>query len=196
MPLNLLDMVFYYKNNSGIHRIKELRCEPILSKLHFDVLKNSLAMFFTEVINLTINEEEPNPPLFKFLESFIHILDLEEGNLKHFPHYFLVQYSKYLGFFPKGNYQAADVFDLVEGRFSHHAEFGNPHLGEAATNYLWQLGSMNLDQVGTLLTSKKVREELLQGMVQYYELHMLHGRKIKSHAVIKAVLSEPDSASQ
>ena len=190
MPLNILDMVFYFKNNANIHRLKELRCDPILSQIHQDVLKNSLCLFFTEVINLTVNEEEANPQLFQFLESFIHILDLETGNLTHFPHYFLVQYSKYLGFFPRGNYQSGDVFDLVEGRYMHHHEPGNPYLDEACTNYLWQLSSLNLDQVNTLLTKKSVREALLEGMVRYYELHMLHGRKIKSHLVIREVLND------
>jgi DNA repair protein RecO (recombination protein O) len=190
MPLSILEMVFYYKNNSTLHRLKELKCEPILHYLHFDVVKNSLTMFFTEVINLTITEEEANPQLYKFLESFIHILDLEGGNLKHFPHFFMVHYSKYLGFFPRGNYTAEDVFDLVEGCYVHHPEIGNPYLDESTTNYLWQMSSMNLDQVNTLLTKKSTRENLLSGLVQYYELHMLHGRKLKSHTIIKEVLTD------
>lgn len=194
MPLNLLEMVFYFKPNAGIHRIKELKCNPILSNIHEDVIKNSLSLFFTEVINLSIKEEESNPALFQFLESFIQLLDLEHGSLRHFPHFFMVQYSKYLGFFPKGNYTSGDVFDLVEGRYTHHAEPGNPALDEQCTNYLWQLSSMNIDQVNTLLTGKHVRDEFLQGIVQYYELHMLHGRKIKSHIVIKQVLSDLPSA--
>lgn len=196
MPLNLLDMVYYFKNNAGIHRLKELRCDPILHNIHHDVLKNTLTMFFNEVINLTISEEEANPELFKFLESFIHILDLEGGNLRHFPHFFLVHYSKYLGFYPRGNYTSEDVFDLVEGCYVHHPEIGNPYLDEATTNYLYQLGSMTLDQVGTLLTTKAIRDQLLNGMVQYYELHMLHGRKIKSHVVIKEVLSDLPASDQ
>jgi DNA repair protein RecO (recombination protein O) len=196
MPLNLVEMVYYFKSSSGIQRMKELRCEPILHQIHFDVVKNSLTLFFNEVINLTINEEEANPELFHFLESFIHILDLEGGNLKHFPPFFMVHYAKYLGFFPRGKYTAEDVFDLVEGCYVHHAEIGNPHLDESTTNYLWQLGSMDMDQINTLITTKSVREKLLNGLVQYYELHMLHGRKIKSHVVIKAILSDLPAADQ
>jgi DNA repair protein RecO (recombination protein O) len=196
MPLTILEMVFYYKSTSSLHRLKELKCEPILQNLHFDVIKNSLTMFFTEIINLTIDEEEANPQLYKFLESFVHILDLEEGSLKHFPHFFMVHYSKYLGYFPRGNYTSEDVFDLVEGCYVHHPEIGNPYLDEKTTNYLWQLGSMSLDQLNTLFTSKETRANLLTGLVHYYELHMLHGRKIRSHIVIKEVLRDLPSSEQ
>ena len=60
MSLSLVDLVFYKKDNAGIQQIKELRCSPVLQTIHFDILKNSVALFIAEIINATVPEEEQN----------------------------------------------------------------------------------------------------------------------------------------
>jgi len=112
MPLNLLDLVVYKKENTGIHRIKELRCQPILQSIHFDVLKNSVALFVSEILNASLAEEEANPELFHFLDHFIRILDLEDEKIGNYPIYFLIHLTRYLGFYPKGAYTEKQVLNL------------------------------------------------------------------------------------
>ena len=81
MSLSLVDLVFYKKDNAGIQQIKELRCSPVLQTIHFDILKNSVALFIAEIINATVPEEEQNEDLFLFLEQFIQMLDLEDERI-------------------------------------------------------------------------------------------------------------------
>jgi DNA repair protein RecO (recombination protein O) len=188
MPLTLLDLVIYHKPSSQIQQIKELRCEPILKSVHFDVFKNSIALFVAEVLNAVLREEEPNPRMFQFLSHFIHILDLEEGRVANYPSYFLIQLSRYLGFYPKGNFTENSIFNLVEGVFMEDAIAGDSCLTTSESDLWWKIMNSNLDTWSEVQISPNIRSALLTHLLTYYQIHGLHGHKIKSHLVLREVL--------
>lgn len=188
MQLSLLDMVVYHKHSSQIQQVKELRCDPVLQTIHFDVYKNSIAMFIAEVLSAVVHEEEANPNLFRFLSHFIHILDLEQGSVSNYPSYFLLQLSKHLGFYPKGNFTKGAVFNLEEGvfmEFGHRSEYC---LTETESAWWWRIMNSNLDEWSELPVPNEVRSNLIDHLLKYFELHGLHGHRIKSHRVLREVL--------
>ena len=63
-PLTLLEMVVYASNSGGITRISEYKCAHQFQTLLYDIRKSSIALFLSEIISLTVKEEEENPPLF------------------------------------------------------------------------------------------------------------------------------------
>lgn len=187
MPLSLLEMVVYHKTSSEIQQVRELRCDPVLQSIHFDVFKNSVALFAAEVIGAVIHEEEANPNLFRFLHHFIHILDLENEKVSNYPSYFLLQLSRHLGFYPKGNYTKGSIFNLEEGVFGNKGLPGTC-LSEDESAWWWRIMNSNLDEWSGQKVPAEVRSNLLAHLLRYYEFHALHGRKIKSHLVLKEVL--------
>ncbi|MFT4521597.1 MAG: DNA repair protein RecO (recombination protein O) [Bacteroidia bacterium] len=189
MPLNLVELVIYKKPNGGIQQIKELRCSPILKSIHFHMIKNGIAMFITELLNACLQEEEAQEDLFQFLENFIIVLDYEDAKLANYPSYFMMQLSGYLGFQPKGNFEVHQAFNLSEGRFISE-DYAHPYcLDKEHSHWWWKMQHTNLtDWVNTAIP-KSVRNSLLNQLLLYYELHGLHGRKIKSHEVLKLVLN-------
>lgn len=188
MPLSLLEMVVYHKASSQIQQVKELRCEPVLQSIHFDVYKNCIALFVAEVLSAVLHEEENNPNLFRFLTHFIHILDLEQSRVSNYPSYFLLQLSRHLGFYPKGNYQKGGVFNLGEGIFMSPGYFGEHCLTSAESEWWWKIMNSNLDEWSEQTVPNKVRSTLMNHLLRYFELHGLHGHKIKSHLVLREVL--------
>ncbi len=188
MPLNLLDIVVYHKSSSQIQQIKELRCDPILQSVHFNVYKNSIALFVAEVLSAVLREEETNPQMFQFLTHFIHILDLEEGRVANYPSYFLIQLSRYLGFYPKGNFTENSIFNLVEGVFMEEAVAGDMCLSTSESALWWQIMNSNIDTWSETVVKPEIRSTLLAHLLSYFEIHGLHGHKIKSHLVLKEVL--------
>ncbi|MBO6517153.1 MAG: DNA repair protein RecO [Bacteroidia bacterium] len=188
MPLNLLDLVVYKKPTSSIQRIKELRCNPILTTIHFDVLKNSIALFIAEILNASLSEEEPNPELFQFLEHFIHILDLEDDKIANYPIYFLIHLTRYLGFFPKGTYADQQVFNLKEGMFVDNVYLNTDCVDSDYSEWWWTMLNSSLDEWTSRYIDRDIRNNLLNQLLLYYEHHGLHGRKIKSHKVLREVL--------
>lgn len=188
MPLTLLDLVIYKKENANLHRIKELRCAPVLHSIHYDIFKNSISLFVAEILNASLSEEEANEDLFQFLEHFVRILDLEDNKMGNYPIYFLIHLTRYLGFYPKGAYSEQQVFNLQEGLFVDEVYFNAECVDAEHSRWWWSMLNSTLDEWSAHPISRQVRSNLMDQLLSYYERHGLHGRKIKSHQILREVL--------
>jgi DNA repair protein RecO (recombination protein O) len=191
LPLNLLDLDVYHQLNKNLQRIKELKCQPIIKNMHYSLLKSSIGIFIGEVLNKTIQaENQADKNLFEFLFTFIQYLDLSEQSVANFPLYFMLQFSQYLGFYPKLNFSAQNnCFDIQEGVFK-PSQFGDikvvsPHLAE----YWYQLCTFPISNLHLLEISKTYRHELLLQVMLYYKIHVDGFNELKSNKVLMEVLS-------
>ena len=66
-PMTLLALNVYHKAGKGLQRVSEMRCEPMLNTVAFDMSKTSAAFLMSEVISKTIQESEANKQLFNFI---------------------------------------------------------------------------------------------------------------------------------
>ena len=142
-----------------------------------------------EIINSTVTEEEQNVDLFHFLEQFIQMLDYESDKIGNYPIYFLVHLTRYLGFYPKGQYNENQVFNLNEGLFIDQAYEHINCLSPEMSKTLWQMLHTTTEHLTDIHFPRIIRANLLDQLLYYYEIHGLHGRKIKSHKVLREVLS-------
>ena len=186
-PLNLLDLEVYHKPNGGLQRIKEARPNPMLQDIPVNISKSCVGMFVSEVLNKSLNEEEPHPDLFEFLEEFICFLDATEESLALIPHYFLLGLSKHLGFFPELDYSVSLTLDLQEGRMI--AAESSPYSLEANENdLLMQLNTLNLTAIQKIETNKSTRVGLLKKLISYYQIHIVGNVNFKSLEILNKVL--------
>src|ERR1700741_3550871 len=120
-PLHLLDMVVYHKNAGSVQRISELKNAPVLQTIPYDVIKSSLAIFLNEVLYKAVRAQSADENLFGFVFSAIEWLDHQTEGLANFHLLFLIQLTRYLGFYPDRTLAAgADYFDLRNGVFCRH----------------------------------------------------------------------------
>lgn len=188
MPLNLLDMVVYHKEGHGLQRIRELRCEPPLNDLPFDVVKNSIGLFISELLNQTLDGDDANGELFDFTESFICLLDMEKEHLANHPLWFMVQLSRYLGFLPeKIEISEGTVFNLEDGEFTSAGMATATCMTTENTGYFSDLLKTPLEGLHGLKIPRESRSVLLDNLVMFYKIHVLHGRNLRSHEVLKTV---------
>jgi len=111
LPLTLLELEAYHQQNKNLQRIKELKCTPLLTELHFDMVKSAIGMFMSEVVYRSVKEEnQMDTSLFEFLFHAVQVVDQEQGRLTNFPIYFLLQLSRLLGFYPRYNHQGTGTF--------------------------------------------------------------------------------------
>jgi DNA repair protein RecO (recombination protein O) len=191
LPLTLLELESYHQQNKNLQRIKELRCMPQLKSLHFDLLKSSIGIFMAEVIHKLIKDENHHDsPLFTFLYNSIQILDLQTEQSGNFPICFLVHLTKYLGFFPKGNYtETSNGFDTREGVFELY-DARNPYqLDPMLSEKLSFIIQHSIAENDLLAVSYAQRTQLLDRMIDYYKEHIEGVLDIKSHKVLAEVLS-------
>lgn len=188
-PLALLDLEVYEKEKSEIQNIKEIRFEKIYKSLTTDIVKSSLLLFINELLYKAIREEESNRELFQFIRNGLILLDESETYL-NFHLSFAIQLTKFLGFYPKNNYSGnRTFFHLEEGEFQPKSTTDelqlNPRLGRDLSEIL----KVPLEDHATLQLSNQQRISLLAAMIRFYELHLPGFRNIKSHQILREVLS-------
>jgi DNA repair protein RecO (recombination protein O) len=190
LPLTLLELDVYHQNNKNIQRIKELKCTPQLQQLHFDVVKSAIGMFTAEVIYRSIKEEnEADHALFEFLYNSIQILDIEHDRLANFPVYFMLQLSRFLGFYPKQAVSRTHVgFNFKDGLFEpfdHRSPFMADE--QTSTAMLQLLNSSYEEQKGLPIHSE-TRKKILNTLILYYNEHLSGFSNMKSHEILSEVL--------
>ncbi|MCG9880321.1 MAG: DNA repair protein RecO [Bacteroidia bacterium] len=190
--LSLLEMVVYHQQNKNLQRIKELKCLPVLSTLHFNNYKRTIAIFLTELLGKVIKEEsEPDENLFSFLFAAIQMADISDSNLPNFPAAFLVQLSKYLGFFPKNNYSAnTSVFSLQEGVFVEDGFRNKDYCSGQVASELHKLLNQNFEDAISDSFNLPNRKAILQVMLRYYQLHLLMFGELKSPQILHEVFTD------
>lgn len=172
-PLTLLSMVVYHKDNKGLHRISEIRQEPLFTSIPYDMKKVSVVFLMNEIILKTIRESEPNKKLFSFLEETILFLDKTSEIIETFYISFLVHLAKELGFAPGGKFSDQKrYFDLKDGVFKneipHHPHWLEP--GASANFFL--LMKTPLEENHKLGFSSAERKQLRTALTMYYRLHV------------------------
>ena len=184
-PLMQLEINAFHKNKGTLESIREAKVVHPYKTLHTDIIKNSLVLFLAEMLGNSIQEEEKDPSLYNYLEYALQWLD-ENDSIANFHLLFLLNLTKYLGFYPEESDGAHDYFDLLEGQFISQPSL-NPLIVKEQVIFFKQLLGINFDALLTLKITKANRESLLKSVILYFELH-LHGfRKPKSLAVLNAV---------
>ncbi|MGI9547813.1 MAG: DNA repair protein RecO, partial [Flavobacteriaceae bacterium] len=182
-----LEIVANHKFKGSMESIREARVYYHYHSTHSDITKNSIALFLSEVLSKSISEGESDPALFAFLEASFQWLDTHDS-ISNFHLFFLIQLTKFLGFYPDTSSATTMSFDLQEGQFIKTPGLNPVVQGNTLLNFKKLLG-INFDSIHTIKMDKKERRELLQNLVLYFELH-LHGfKKPRSLAVLNEVFN-------
>ena len=185
--LSVLELETNHKPTRGLQYIKEVKTFVPFETLHTNILKSTLVLFLSEVLSSVLKEEAPNKPLFTFITTALQILD-KEDTYANFHSLFLLELSKFLGFYPQEIDVDATRFNLLEGRFQNHS--GQDHIleGENLIIFKKALG-IKFDAFTTFNLPSKQRQMLLNMILAYFQLHLDDFKKPKSLAVLNQVFN-------
>ncbi|QKZ12357.1 DNA repair protein RecO [Spirosoma sp. KUDC1026] len=176
-PLTLLDMVVYYKNDRDLHRLSEVKTLHPFQSIPFEVAKSTIGMFITEMLNKVLKEEAGSPILFRFLIDSILFLESAQSNFENFHLAFLLKLSFFLGFGPESAREFEDQL-----RENSYAFLPDDEMEKA-------LNIMVRQPLGTpILLARSARNELLDALVAYYQIHVDSVGEVKSLPVLREVL--------
>ena len=184
-PLTILEIEAIHKNKGTLESFKEIKIATPFHSIHSDVVKSTIVMFVSEILNTSIQEEEKNEPLFSFLETALHWLD-NHNEISNFHLILLLEIAKYLGFYPDVANIENKFFEMTEGIFSPFHAISS--LTEHESNLFKRLIDLKFD------TNQKSfhvieRQILLKILIDYYSFHLDGFRKPKSLDVLKEVFS-------
>ena len=185
--LSQRQLTINYKANRSLQNLNEVRINHLYSSLHTHVLKAAIVMFLAEVLNSTLQEEEQNETLYSYLETTLLWVD-EQADFSNFHLLFLLNLTKYLGFYPDIRERELDHFNLVEGKFQVRSELRNTISG-TDVNLLKTLLETTFGTLQGVKINGKQRQSFLNMILLYFELHLGSFRSPKSLKIFNQVFS-------
>jgi len=175
-PLTMLELDYYYRQNRDIHRIKEVNCSFYYLTVPYNFSKNAIALFLAEVLYLVLREEESNPYLFDFLNLALQILDTNETNIATYHHWFMIQLSRYLGFFPS-DYVTDQTGSEMQAFTGMNASMQNSLLKLVHSS----------EAIPVLSLTHSERNQLLERIIRHFSLHVDGFSRLRSYSVLQEV---------
>ena len=181
-PLQLVDINATLIPKKGLQYLAEITIIETISTDKINMNKNFLAIFIAEISSKVLQENEQNSGLFKFVWEIRQKLYNANTVDENFALLFMLNLSKYLGFFPSTENINAPFFNLETGEFSGKAFNLNIYLTEEKTTILKHLllgKKINIPQ--------ELKSELLKDIIQYFRLHHYNLSNITSHLIIESL---------
>ena len=185
--LSQLQLVIDFKNNRMLHTVKETKVNHLYTSLHSNVLKSSIVMFLAEVLSNTLKEEEQNETLFSYIETTLQWLDAH-SEYSNFHLLFLLNLTKYLGFYPDVKNIDFNYFNLSDGKFENRKLDKYSISGENLSLLKVLLGT-TFDALSTVRINAKQRQSFLNMILLYFELHLGSFKTPKSLQIFNQVFS-------
>lgn len=175
-PLSLLELVVYRKknHNGGICRLSEYRSAFPFQTIPFDIKKSAIVIFISEWFSKTLSEDEPDHSgQFSFLFQSIQEFDRLKNNYQNFHLQLMVKSAAYFGFGIRSARTLLDDENISHGEMAQAAEQAIL-FGHHPYDHQFQLGN-------------KLRMEVMDLLIHYYQRHIESFGQIKSVAVLKDV---------
>jgi len=185
--LTQLEIVANHRNQGKMEYLKDAKVLHTYTSLHTNMVKGAMLMFLAEMLKNAIREEEKNPQLFNYLEHSLMWLDLHD-KIANFHLLFLLNLTRYLGFYPDTGTKDLPYFNLLDGVFEVN-DLNNYCIEGKNVEILKQLLGINFDALNELKMNQQSRSNFLNMLLLYYELHIDGFKKPKSLAVLNEIFS-------
>lgn len=187
-PLSLVDLIVSNSSKGSLQRVSEITLLKPYFDIPYDPTKRSIAIFLNEVLYKVLKEEHADNSLFEFIKNALLVLDLKQDSCANFHIYFMIQLSPYLGFSPHGSIEEKNhLFDLKEGRFVASVPIHRYYLNTDDTRIFQKLLNASFENFQTISLNRLQRKELLQSLLQYYQLHVGSFGEVKSLAILEEI---------
>lgn len=186
-PMFLIEFVGVESNKTELDRLREVSLAVPLQSIPFDVRKSTIALFMSELLYRLIREVEPNSPLFDYVYNSVVALDEMKEGVFNFHLWFLVGLSRYLGFYPAGDYTEGDIFDIESGSFTSTIPRSGLYIGVENTRLLYSLMEVEPDRLHTIELSRYQRKEFINSLMAYFGYHLDVVNNISSLRILSEV---------
>lgn len=184
-PLTQLLITANHNSKGTLNTIKEAHVIHPYESIPFSVVKQAIIMFLSEVLSCIIQEEEENIPLYDYVEASLIWLDTH-NSVANFHLLFLLNLSRFLGFYPDISNKELNGFNLLEGNFTTSIHDKLIVVESQLASFKKLLG-INFDAIHTISFSKQERQTILKIIIRYFELHLEGFKKPRSLDVLETV---------
>lgn len=179
--LAAIKLVFYYKNSSSLHRLKEVSFADKENGLYNEMDITAIKFFLAELLSILIKEEEENEFLYNFLAKKVAHLNSGTSNTGNFHIDFLMDFSSFMGIQPNFN-DSGSYFDLEEGQMVSQKPIYN--------SYLNTMECITIKEY--LANQKQTKQEkkiVLNALINYYQVQIGGLHQLKSRQILEIVFA-------
>jgi DNA repair protein RecO (recombination protein O) len=191
-PMNWVEMVVYHREEKDLNRVKELKPKIVYQKIPFEMIRGSLGLFMTEVIQKTVRESTANEALYCFLQNSFESLDSTDSGLANFHLSFISKLAFHLGIMPDFSFiemeETVLFFDYVEATFSEEQPLHPYYFRPEQNEFLIFFQENSLEMSAELKMSAAQRRAFVETVLNFYRYHFEHFQ-IHSHEILHQVLS-------
>lgn len=188
-PLSLVQISYSMDERKNLLQARSMEREIPIKTIPFNPIKSCITMFVAEVVGRSIKEEEANESLFSYLRNSILLLDDSDVSPANFHLKFMLEFTRFLGFYPESNDSNRSFFDLSEGEFVATVPIHPYFIEKPLTEIFDRMLNTGMSAYEQVRMTNEQRRLLLQKLVDYYRLHLDGMKEIKSHKVLEEVLS-------
>jgi len=186
LPLSFVEVIYDSKNKKQLNYLKEARPLIHYKSIHSNPYKKAIALFLSEILNTLLSEEEKDLFLYDFLENSFLGFDEKQTGFADFHLWFMLNLTRFLGFYPNRSYAEKGYFDLENGIFTN--EISSVSIIEKSDLELFEkLLEFDFNQSENNLFNREQRNVLLKIIIRYYKLHIAGFRQPKSLEVLTQV---------
>ena len=172
----------------GLCFLKEPEVAYAYQSIPFVMNKSAILIYVDELLSHTLTQQERNDGLYQFVFQSLVWLDLVEDGYANFPLYFTLELSRFLGFYPHGNYQPNALFDMMEGHFVAAVPPHPYYMDKENSALLSVLLNRSVDEIGKVVLTGEHRNGLLDQIITFMRLHAPVLKGLQSHEILKSVL--------
>ena len=178
-PLNMINLNYSYTEGRNLGFIKEVKSEKLYKSLHVDIQKSSVIIFLSEILNSIFKEETiVNKELFNFLLNTLSWYD-QVKNCNNFHIKFLIELSRFIGFYPNIINKNDSFFNLESGSTSAKQNIGSNIIGNDLNLFKEFLGT-EFEDLNNMNIKNESRTRILNYIIDYYSLHLQMFKSPKS----------------
>ncbi len=186
-PLSQVILEASHKENRSLQSLRDIKPLIHYKSLHSNVIKGAIVLFLSEVLSQLLKEEEKNSLLYSFISTSLEWLD-EQNRSSNFHLLFLLIITKYLGFYPETSKIDLDYFNLEAGKFE-SSKVNMYSISGNNLTVLKKLLGIKFDTLNEVKINSRQRQDFLNMILLYFELHLGGFKKPKSLQILNQVFS-------
>lgn len=190
-PLSILNIVTSSRTFGEMKTIKEFESAYKLRSIRGDIAKTSIALFISELLNVTLMEKEKDDKIYSFIQKSILELENIETGTANFHLLFVIRLTEILGYLPEIPRDTTGMlFDIPSAGYQTNYKkdsLRDTHSTQTTqfsieqSNLLKQLSHTPTQQLGSVMIPRKSRVEFIESMLQYLRYHS--GYKIECESL-------------
>jgi len=181
--LTIVNIQFNFNPNRNLQYIKDLEIKHHYSSSHTDLVKTSVIIFLSEILSNIITHQKKEVELYDYIEESLIWYDANHLN-PYFHLIFLIELTKYLGFYPDISENHLPYFNLEEGIYesSKTSKYSIKNLNLYLFNNILGI-KFDSNHLPALNSEEKM--EVLNIIITYYKLHINNFKGLKSLDIIR-----------